>query len=137
MTRAARQRGQGLVELAIALPAIGVGLLMIVGLGLLAEANAGVEAVAGEAARAGALATDAASAEAAGRGRAYAVAEGYGLDSSRLQVAMHTTDFGRGGGVTVDVDYTVPLHELLPVVWGDLPLHREAAEPVDRYRTLR
>ena len=52
---AAREPGQSLVELAIVLPAVVVGLLLVIGLGILGQAKAGVQAVADEAARAGAL----------------------------------------------------------------------------------
>ncbi len=135
--RTARQQGQGLVEVALVLPAIAVGMLLVVGLGLLARTNGGVAGVAGEAARAGALASNAATAEQAGQDRAAAVADGYGLERERLRVSLDTADFRRGGEVRATVDYTVPLGGLVPLVWGDVPLHHEAAEPVDPYRTFR
>jgi Flp pilus assembly protein TadG len=131
-----RQRGQSLVELALALPGIAVGLLLVVGLGILGEAKGGVQAVAGEAARAGALSDDAATAQTAGEARGYAVADGYHLDADRLLVTVDTSDFHRGGTVRASVEYTLPLHELLPGIWGDLPLEAHASEPVDEYRSF-
>jgi Flp pilus assembly protein TadG len=136
--RAARERGQSLVELAIVLPAVVVGLLLVIGLGILGQAKAGVQAVADEAARAGALTTAPDAASAAGINRAYQVAEGYGLDPARLDVTIDTADFQRGGTLSVEVDYRVPLHDLLPMIWGgDVALRHSASEPIDRYRTFR
>lgn len=133
-----RRPAQSLVELAIVLPAVVVGLLLVIGLGILGQAKAGVQAVADEAARAGALANTATTAEAAGISRAYAVAAGYGLDAGRLGVAIDTGDFRRGGTVSVEVNYRVPLHDLLPMIWGgDVALHHTASEPIDTYRTFR
>jgi Flp pilus assembly protein TadG len=130
------QRAQSLVELAIVLPAVVVGLLLVIGLGILGQAKAGVQAVAGEAARAGALTSTAAAAEAAGTDRAYRVASGYGLDPARLAVSVDTRDFQRGGTLSVEVDYRVPLQDLLPMIWGgDAALSQTASEPIDVYRT--
>ena len=134
----AREPGQSLVELAIVLPAVVLGLLLVIGLGILGQAKAGVEAVADEAARAGALTSTPAAAEAAATDRAYHVATGYGLDPARLEVTIDAGDFQRGGTFSVEVDYSVPLHELLPMIWGgDVALRHSASEPIDVYRTFR
>ena len=130
------QPAQSVVELAIVLPAVVVGLLLVIGLGILGQAKAGVQAVAGEAARAGALTSTAAAAEAAGTDRAHQVATGYGLDPARLAVTVDTRDFRRSGTLTVEVDYRVPLQDLLPMIWGaDVALSQTASEPIDVYRT--
>jgi hypothetical protein len=134
--RAAREPGQSLVELAIVLPAVVIGLLLVIGLGVLGQAKAGVQAVASEAARAGALTSSPAAAETAGTHRAYQVATGYGLDPGRLAVTIDIGDFQRGGTVSAEVEYRVPLHELLPLIWGaDVALSQAASEPIDIYRT--
>ena len=131
-----RQTAQSTVELAIVLPSVVVGLLLVIGLGILGQAKAGVQAVADEAARAGALTNTPAAAEAVGTDRAYRVAQGYGLDPGRLAVTIDTSDFQRGGTVSAEVDYRVPLHDLLPMIWGaDVPLSHTASEPIDAYRT--
>ena len=118
------------------LPAVVVGLLLVIGLGILGQAKAGVQAVADEAARAGALSNTPAAAQAAGTDRAYRVAEGYGLDPGRLAVTIDTSEFQRGGTVSAEVDYSVPLHDLLPMIWGaDVALTHTASEPIDTYRT--
>jgi hypothetical protein len=137
MKRARSQPAQSLVELAIALPGVAVGLLLVVGLGVLGQAKAGVQAVADEAARAGALANSADAAEGAGTSRGYAVAQGYGLDTGRLVVSLDTDNFGRGGSVSAEVEYSVPLHDLLPLIWGDVPLRQTASEPIDAHRSFR
>ena len=130
------QSAQSVVELAIVLPAVVVGLLLVIGLGILGQAKAGVQAVAGEAARAGALTSTTAAAAAAGTDRAYQVATGYGLDPARLAVTVDTRDFRRGGTLSVEVDYRVPLQDLLPMIWGaDVALRQTASEPIDVYRT--
>jgi hypothetical protein len=127
---------QSLVELAIVLPAVVVGLLLVIGLGILGQAKAGVQSVADEAVRAAALTNTPATAEAAGVDRAYRVAEGYGLDPARLEVSMDTRNFQRGGTVSTEVGYRVPLHDLLPMIWdADVALTHTASEPIDIYRT--
>jgi len=111
---------------------------LVIGLGILGQAKSGVQAVADEAARAGALTSTPEAAEAAATDRAYHVAQGYGLDPGRLEVTIDTGDFRRGGTVSVEVDYSVPLHELLPMIWGgDVTLRHTASEPIDMYRTFR
>jgi Flp pilus assembly protein TadG len=131
-----REPGQSLVELAVVLPAVVLGLLLVIGLGMLGQAKAGVQAVADEAARAGALTSTPAAAEATATDRAYQVAAGYGLDPGRLGVTIDTGDFQRGGTLRVEVEYSVPLHDLLPMIWGgDVALQHSASEPIDLYRT--
>ena len=134
--RVGHVRGQSLVELAIVLPAVVLGLLLVIGLGILGQAKAGVQEVADEAARAGALTSTSAAASAAAIDRAYQAAAGYGLDPARLAVTIDTSDFQRGGTLSVELDYSVPLHELLPMIWGgDVALHHSASEPIDIYRS--
>jgi hypothetical protein len=134
--RLGRRRAQSLVELAIVLPAVVVGLLLVIGLGILGQAKAGVQSVAGEAARAGALSSTPAAAEAAGMERAYRVAAGYGLEPDRLDVTIDASDFQRGGTVSAEVEYRVPLHDLLPMIWvADPALTQTASEPIDVYRS--
>jgi hypothetical protein len=127
---------QSLIELAIVLPAVVVGVLLVIGLGILGQAKAGVQSVADEAVRAAALTNTPAAAEVAGVDRAYRVAEGYGLDPGRLEVSVDTGNFQRGGTVSAEVEYRVPLHDLLPMIWGaDAALTHTASEPIDVYRT--
>jgi hypothetical protein len=71
-----RQRAQGLVELAMVMPGVLLGLMILLGLGLVVRADGGVAGVAVEAARAAALASDPRSAAAAARQRAAAAAGG-------------------------------------------------------------
>lgn len=132
-----RVRAQSVVEFVLLLPAMLVGLMIVLALGLVARADAGVAAVAVEAARAGSLASDATAVVPAAEARALAVAEGYGLEPRRLEPRVDPSDFRRGGEVRVVVDYTLVLGVLPMLGWGTVPLHHEAAEPIDLNRTLR
>lgn len=136
MTRR-RERAQGLVELALVVPALLIVLVVVLGVGLVARADGGVGAVASEAAHAGALAGDAAGAVQAARSRAAAVAEGYGLTNGSLRVQVDTADFRRDGEVRVAVAYTLPLDRLPLLGWAAVPLRHEAAEPVAPHRSFR
>jgi TadE-like protein len=132
-----RVRAQGLAELALILPGLLLLLLITIGLGLVMRADGGVAAVATEAARAGALASDALQAVEAAQTRAYTVADGYGLVSGNLRVAVETSDFRRGGTVRVIVGYALPLRTLPLVGWAEVPLRHEAAEPIAPNRSFR
>src|SRR5262249_60083414 len=79
-----RVRGQGLAELALAMPGLLLMLMITLGIGVVMRADAGVAAVASEAARSGALAFDARQAVEDGQARASAVADGYGLTNGSL-----------------------------------------------------
>jgi Flp pilus assembly protein TadG len=132
-----RRGAQSTIEFALLLPTILLGLMVLIGIGLVTRADAAVAAVAAEAARAGALAATPDAASEAARTRAYAVAADYELVPDRLDPRPDTSDFRRGGEVRVDVDYTLVIGDLPLVGWGSVPLHHQAIEPVDTYRTQR
>jgi Flp pilus assembly protein TadG len=132
-----RQRAQSSIEFALLIPGLLLGLFVLTSLGLVARADGEVADVAVEAARAGALVPTTAEVESAATLRAQAVATSYGMNVQRLQVAVDSSDFRRGGGVRVQVHYDLPLATLPLVGWGTVQLHHEAVEPVDRYRSLR
>ena len=131
-----RQPAQALVEAMLFLVLLASAALIVLGLGLLARDDGAVAAVAADAAHAGAVVSRAEDVEPAARARATQVAEGYGLASSRLDLAVDPSQFGRDGEVRVVATYTESLGEIgLP--WGDVLLHHEAVEQVGPYRTFR
>jgi hypothetical protein len=132
-----REPAQATIELVMLLPGLLLGLFLAVALGLVARADAEVAGVAVEAARASVLVSEAAQVQAAAIDRAQAVATAYGLDLGRLQVDADPSEFHRGGQVLVEVHYDLPLAALPLIGWGTIGLHHQAAEPVDRYRSLR
>jgi Flp pilus assembly protein TadG len=132
-----RVRGQGLAELALALPGLLLMLMITLGIGVVMRADAGVAAVASEAARSGALASDARQAAEDAQARANTVADGYGLTNGSLGVAIGTSDFRRGGSVRVLVTYSVPVSSLPLLGWANVTLRHEAAEPIAPNRSFR
>jgi hypothetical protein len=133
-----RWRAQGLVELAIIMPGVLLGLMILLGLGLVLRADGGVAGVAVEAARGAALASDSSSAATAARDQARAVGQGYGLTNGSLRLAsIDTSGFRRGGEVRVVVTYVVPVGQLPLVGWQAITLQHEAFAPIDPNRTFR
>ena len=110
----ADESGSALIESALVLPAVLVIAFGVVSVGRVAHAQIGVQAVAREAGRTLASAPSASEGIADGQARAIAVADGHGLSTERLGVALDAGDFERGGTVRVQVSYRVGL--------GDLPL---------------
>jgi Flp pilus assembly protein TadG len=132
-----RPGAQSTIEFALLIPGLLLGLFALTALGLVARADGEVAGVAVEAARAGALVPSVSNVEQAATFRAQAVATSYRMNLQRLQIAVDSSDFRRGGGVRVQVQYDLPLATLPLVGWGTIQLHHEAVEPVDMYRSLR
>jgi Flp pilus assembly protein TadG len=133
-----RQRGQALVELAIVMPGVLLGLMIVLGLSLVSRADGGVAGVAVEAARAAALASDPVSASAAARNEAASVGDGYGLTNGSLRVStVDASGFRRGGEVRVVVTYVLPVGGLPLVGWPAITLRHEGVAPIDPNRTFR
>jgi hypothetical protein len=130
------ERGQGLVEAALALPLVLLLAVGVVAVGRLTAARGAVSAVAREAARAAAAANGAAEARARGHDRALAVAEGYGLRRERLEVAIDPGPFVRGGVVRARARYVVRLDDLPLLGWVPVTLESRDAERVGRYRSF-
>jgi Flp pilus assembly protein TadG len=135
--RTRRMRAWGLIELALVLPLLLTILLGTVAVGRILWYDQAVRAVASDAARAGALGSSAADAEQRASRRASELAQDAGLDPRRLQVAIDTSAYGRGGWVVVQARY-----EVLPIVpvgainrEGPWWVGAEGREPVDRYRS--
>jgi hypothetical protein len=135
--RSPRHAAQATIEVALLIPGLLLGLFLIAGVGLVARADGEVAGLAVEAARAGSLVARAADVEQAATIRAQAVAASYRMTVERLQIAVDSRDFQRGGEVRVQVRYDLPLATLPLIGWATVQLHHEAAEPVDAFRSLR
>lgn len=133
-----RQRAQGLVELAMVMPGVLLGLMILLSLGLVLRADGGVAGVAVEAARAAALASDASRAAIAARKQAVSVGDGYGLTNGSLELAaVDASAFRRGGEVRVVITYVLPVGNLPLLGWQAITLRHEAFAPIDPNRTFR
>ncbi len=129
------ERGTAILETALVLPFLLALALGVVGVGRVVQAQMGVRAVAREAARAAALANSGVDADPLGRGQAAAVASGYGLRGSALQVDLEVGGFARGSTVRATVRYQVHLDDLPLLSWLSVPLSSTHVERVDRYRS--
>ena len=96
-----RYRAQATIELALIVPGLLLGLFLITAVGLVARADGEVAGLAVEAARAGVLVSTAGDVEQAATDRAAAVASAYGMTLKRLDIAVDSSQFHRGGSVRV------------------------------------
>lgn len=106
--------GSALVESALVIPVLLLLVAGVVMVGRIAQAQVAVQSVAREAGRTAALAPSAAQGLADAQARSLTVAAGHGLALDRLDVAIDTGTFARGGTVRASASYAVEL--------GDLPL---------------
>ena len=124
--------------MALVAPLLLLFLLGIVLFGRVLGARTAIIAAAGEAARVDAEA----SAQDAGLGlarqRAEDVIAGYGLSASRFSVTIDDGGFVRGGTVTVQTSYSVPIVDLPlagPVIGGTaVTVHATDRERIELYR---
>ena len=118
-----------------AVEALLVAPVLLVGGGQLTSDQAALRAVAREAGRISVTAPSPNEAINLGRVRATEIAAGYGLDQSRLRIAIEPGSFERGGEVRVHVTYTVDLSNLpaLGLLPNSSQLNATHAEPIDRY----
>jgi Flp pilus assembly protein TadG len=131
------QRGAATVELLV----VAVGLLAftagLIGIGRLTDTRAALAGVAREAARVAVEAPTPAQAVQRGRQRAGLVAAGYGLDLTRLQVAVDPAGLALGGTLTVTASYRVPLDDLpaLRLLPAQVTMTARQVEPIDPHRS--
>ena len=132
-------RGQALVETAIALPVILLIAFGVLGVARLNNTLMAVTATAREAARAAVLAPDADAAWDWGTSRGQQVAAEYGLDTSSeaFLLDVDVSSFEWWGEVRASANYVVTLAHipLIPWVSVSVPLHRSHAEVLDPYRS--
>lgn len=106
------ERGQALVETAIAIPVVLAIALGVVLAGRVVHAEVAVQAVAREAGRSLAVAPSREQGLVTARANARAVADGHGLDAARLALELDPGAFARGGTARVHVSYVVALGTL-------------------------
>ena len=120
---------------------VAVGLLAftagLMGIGRLTDTRAALAGVAREAARVAADTTTPAQAIGAGRQRARLVADGYGLDPTRLQVTINPKGLLPGGTLLVTATYQVPLDDLptLRLLPTRVTLTARQLEPIDPHKS--
>lgn len=126
------------LELVLLTPVLLVLLLLVVAGGRYAQARAGVDAAARDAARAASLARDRASAADAGRDAARSRLREGGVTCRRLDLAVDTAAFAADGVVTAAASCVVDLGDLTGL---RLPTNRVVTstftEPVDAFRGTR
>ena len=130
-----RERGSAAVEALLVAPVLLVLVALLVGGGQLVSDQAAVRAVAREAGRIAVTGSSPSDAVELGTARAAEVADGYGLDSSRVRVSVQPGSFDRGDQVTVHVTYSVDLSGLpsFGLIPGTAELTANHVEPIDRH----
>ena len=131
-----RQPAQGLIEAALALLLLALLAIGLLGLVRLQQAQAGVDAVAYEAARAAVLADSAREAQDLGASRGLALAPAYGLTNGTLELVIQAEPFGRGQPVQALATYTVRFDDLPLLGWASRQVTAHHAEFVETYRGL-
>ena len=129
------ESGQALLEAAIAIPVLLVMVFGVVAAGRVTEAKLAVQASAREASRTLALAPSEQQGMADALAAGHSVAAGYGLADQRLTVAVDANGFLRGGTVTADVGYSVPLSDLPLLSFFNVEVSSSHSERVDIYRS--
>jgi Flp pilus assembly protein TadG len=125
-----------LIEFALGLPLLLGVMLGSVAIGRVLWCERAVQSLASDAARVGALGSSPMDASSRASARAGELAADAGLDPGRLQVAVDTSGFGRGGWVVVQARYqVVPLGPDASNQDGPWWVGGQARERVDRYRS--
>ena len=136
MGASGRQPAQALIEAALALLLLALLAIGLLGLVRFQQAQAGVDAVAYEAARAAVLANTADEARHLGASRGQALAPAYGLTNGTLDLAIQAEPFGRGQPVRAEATYTVHFDDLPLLGWASRQVTARHAEFVETYRSL-
>lgn len=129
------QRGSAAVEAVLIAPVLLILVALLMAGGKVTTDQVALQGVAREAGRIAVTAPNPASAVSLGRARAEAVAAGYGLDPSRLAVAIAPGAFSRGGQVLVTATYSVDLNTLpsFGLIPRSTQLTARHIEPIDLY----
>jgi TadE-like protein len=130
------ERGQSLIELALVVPVLLLLVLGLVAVGRILHAQAAVDAIAHDAARAAAIASSPEQAARAGRDTGLQTGANYGFQPPALLLVVDAQGFGRGGVVSAEASCTVPFDDLPLLGWAHVPVHSQSVQPVDRYRPL-
>lgn len=132
---AAGESGQALVEAALAIPVLLALVFGVVAAGRVVEAKIAVQAAARESSRALAVAPSEEQGLADALTAGENVADGYGLDGSRLTIELDSGGFARGGTVTSEVRYSVSLSDLPLLSFFDVDVGASHSERIDIYRS--
>ena len=129
------ESGQAMVEAAIAVPVLLLLVFGVVAIGRITDAKVAVQAAAREASRTLAVAPseEQGTADAMEAGRTAAL--GYGLAEERLIVDVDANGFVRGGEVSADVSYSVPLSDLPLLSFFEVEVSSSHTEQVELYRS--
>lgn len=137
MPTAARwQRGQALVELALAAPLLLLLTSGVLAVGRVGRAELDIHQVALNAARAAALAPTKSAAVMQGMTEGNTVAAEDGLKDGSFRLVVDASGFARGGNVTAEAQDTVAFSDLPLLGWAHVTVSGRHTEPVDRYRTM-
>ena len=129
------ESGQAMVEAAITVPVLLLVVFGVVAIGRITDAKVAVQAAAREASRTLAVAPseEQGMADALEAGRTAAL--GYGLAEERLTIDVDANGFVRGGEVTADVSYSVPLSDLPLLSFFQVEVTSSHTEQVELYRS--
>jgi Flp pilus assembly protein TadG len=126
--------GSVAVELAIGMPLAVLFVFLVVGAYHLGQANIDVNSAAAAASRAASISRSAAAADAAARNSATANLAG---QCTEVLVSVDTSQFHRGGAVTVRVGCIVSTEGLLGVgLPGSMTVSASSTSPLDLYRAV-
>ncbi len=129
------ERGQALVETALAVPVVLAIALGVVLAGQVVHASVAVQAAAREAGRSLAVAPSRDEGLAAAEANARAVADGHGLDGARLTLALDPGAFARGGTARAHVAYAVELGALPLFGTVSVTVSADAEQRIEQYRS--
>ena len=129
------ESGQAMVETAIAVPVLLLLVFGVVAIGRITDAKVAVQAAAREASRTLAVAPSEEQGTTDAMEAGHAAAVGYGLAEERLTIDVHANGFVRGGDVSADVSYSVPLSDLPLLSFFEVEVSSSHTEQVELYRS--
>jgi len=124
-----------MVEAAIAVPVLLLLVFGVVAIGRITDAKVAVQAAAREASRALAVAPSEDQGMNVALDAGLAAASGYGVAEERLTIDVDANGFVRGGEVTADVSYSVPLSDLPLLSFFQIEVSSSHTEQVELYRS--
>jgi Flp pilus assembly protein TadG len=130
------QRGQAMVEAALAVLVSVPMAVGLIGVARLVEAQAGVNAVAYEVARSAASANDAGEAEQWAEERRDELASPYRLTNGSLAVDVDVSAFGRGRPIHAAATYLVRFDDIPLLGWASHEVTGQHTESVELYRSI-
>jgi len=132
-----RQGGFTSLELVIMTPVFLLLVLLVVGFGRVTHARQLVEQAASAAARAATLQSSPAAAAAAAKQEAHDTLSGAGVSCRSFSADVDTSDFRAGGQVTVSVQCTASLADLVAAGFpGAKTLTASSSSPLEEYRRI-